>query len=102
MTGRAERRDLVSSFSRPCGNPPCSARLTWHGGRGRPPVYCSTLCRKQAANARAKLSAQILELEAARTAPATTRRARTTLEGEIAALRWMYEAYHSPAVVTHD
>lgn len=86
-------KEQVDTFSRPCGNPLCTNRLSWLGTRGRPPVYCSTLCRKRAAAARSRLSAQITAVEVELNDDVTTRRERAALEGKAAALRWMHDAY---------
>ncbi len=40
-----------NTYPRPVMCPLCAAPVTRHGGRGRPPRYCSTRCRWRAQSA---------------------------------------------------
>jgi endogenous inhibitor of DNA gyrase (YacG/DUF329 family) len=78
--------------TRPCDNPECSQRLTWRGGRGRPPLFCSANCRKRALYAAASLLQRIEERHRALAGDLTYRRERE-IRSELARLEWVLSAY---------
>lgn len=45
-----------------CLNPTCDQICAWTGGKGRPPLFCSKICRQQHERMRQRLEAEVAEL----------------------------------------
>lgn len=95
------RASLADLMTRRCDNPECSERLSWSGGRGRPPLFCSANCRKRALYAAASLVQQIEARHRALAAADLTYRRERELRSELARLEWVLSAY-PPSAASAD
>lgn len=95
MTERPQivRKAAPIPQSRGCDNPECRERLEWSTGRGRPPLYCSSACRKRAVSVAGKLTRAIQAQQRALQAAGLTYRAERAARTELARLEWLLSMY---------
>lgn len=93
---------LTDLATRRCDNPECDERLTWGGGRGRPPLFCSANCRKRALYAAGALVQQIEERHRALADADLTYRQEREIRSELARLEWALSAHPPSAVAAAD
>ena len=85
--------DGDTGADRACDNPDCTARIRWSGQRGRPQLFCSTVCRKRAINAAGRLERQVDQLEGGLEEPTVTYREERALRASLSRVRWLLSAY---------
>ena len=83
--------------SRTCDNPECRTRLQWSTGRGRPPLYCSSTCRKRAVSVAGKLVRAIHAQQRNLQETSLTYRAERIARTELAQLEWLLSMYPASA-----
>lgn len=78
-----------------CLNPTCTELCAWPKmrGQGRPKLFCSKTCRQQHDRVRARLVAEVKDLEAVRARAGTTRRQGEELSSAIGQRRWALARY---------
>ncbi|GAB4001822.1 hypothetical protein GCM10028772_01730 [Nocardioides ultimimeridianus] len=79
--------------TRRCDNPDCDTRMEWPGGRGRPPAYCSDVCRQRTVDGARKLRELIRAMELEVDRSEVTYRQRRATSSELSRLRWLLSAY---------
>lgn len=93
---------LADVVSRRCDNPDCEERLSWTGGRGRPPLFCTANCRKRALYAAGVLLQQVAERQRSLVDGDLTYRQKREIQSDLARLEWMLSAYPRSAIAPSD
>lgn len=83
--------------TRACDNPDCRRRLKWSSDRGRPPLYCSSTCRKRTVSVAGKLTRAIEGQGRELRVDGLTYRAERAARTELARLEWLLSMYPSSA-----
>ncbi len=78
-----------------CLNPTCSQKCTWPitKGAGRSKLFCSKRCRQIHDRVRARLRAEVAQLEAVKERPDVRKRERVELQVAIQQRKWALARY---------
>jgi len=91
------REPAPMPLTRSCDNPDCGKRLKWSNSRGRPPLYCSDMCRKRAVSIAGKISRAIQAQHRLLHAGGLSYRAERRVRTELARLEWLLSSYPASA-----